>query len=106
MPKTNSSFVPRGYHDVPTVEPTIKKEFKPYPPGGTCASRGADALEKCPVQFKCYTCGGVRVYGDGNPSKARYGFIGKTFYFCHGCGEVLTLENRAADMKKIALRIR
>ena len=58
------------------------------------------------MQFKCYTCGGVRVYGDGNPSKARYGFIGKTFYFCHGCGEVLTLENRAADMKKIALRIR
>ena len=48
-------------------------------------------------------CGGFRVFGVGNPEKAKHGFDGQTFYFCKACGRLLTLEERAMDNKKIAM---
>ena len=94
--------MPKAYLDVPTIEPTIKKAtFQPKMWGGLPKADKAAAMAP---KYKCYDCGGVRVYGVGATEKARVGFTGQKFYFCKACGRVLLQEERAADSKKIAVR--
>ena len=90
---------PRAYEDVPKVAPTIKK-YKPISASGLPKAEKAAAM---PPQYKCVDCGGHRVYGVGNPEKAKQGWVGQTFYFCKACGRLLTQEERAMDSKRIAM---
>ena len=90
---------PRAYEDVPKVAPTIQK-FKPMSASGKPNAEKAAAMAP---QYKCVDCGGHRVYGVGNPEKAKQGFVGQTFYFCKVCARLLTQEDRAMDNKRIAV---
>ena len=54
-----------------------------------------------PPEYKCYDCGGFRVFGVGNARKpllAETVFKDKKFYFASCCGKLLLKENRDAEL--------
>ena len=94
---------PRWAEDMPKVEPTIgKRDLVPMLNGGLPTAEKAKAMDE---RFKCVDCDGWRVFGVGNPSKARFGFPGKKFYFCLACGKWLQEEHKQRDLNKIAEKL-
>ena len=97
-------MMPKPQIDEPVLQSSIskKKEFIPVCPSGLPSSQ--ELRDAKPVELKCFDCGGCRVFGVGRASKAKYGFLGRRFYFCLACGEWLKEENRPKDNELIAER--
>ena len=79
-----------------------KGDLVPQINGGLPTAEKAKAMDE---RFKCVDCDGWRVFGVGNPSKARFGFPGKKFYFCLACGKWLQEEHKQRDLNKIAEKL-
>ena len=104
MPRSKP-MMPRAMIDEPVVAPSICKSPKQFVP--ICASgipKSQSERDAQPVGVKCIDCDGCRVYGFGPTSKAKRGFVGMRFHFCMGCGRNLTIQDRAGDCRRIAMR--